>query len=103
MLTYSEAVELVREQILPRWDADGEFHVSSSGFEDDEAFMVPWGAREWLVDGDRSFMLLSGSMTFVDKETYEVADRFAVEMLDRVDKMTAVDVTQIDEDAPIPE
>jgi len=103
MLTYGQAVELVREDVAPRWDAHGSLYVAPNGFESDSEFLVPVGAREWLVGNDAAFALISDTAVFVNKQTGLIITRSVHEHLDLIDSMRAVDVSQIDVDAPVPE
>lgn len=38
------------------WDQEGKFMVETYGWEDDEHFNVVIGSREWLRDGNPSFI-----------------------------------------------
>lgn len=87
--TYQAAHEAVEREIGPLWgDTPGTFHVAAEGFEDADAYMVPWGAREWLVDGDTGFILLNGAVTFVDKMSGFVSIDTMVTNLQRIERMT---------------
>lgn len=87
--TYQAARAAVEREIGPLWgDTPGTFHVAADGFEDADAYMVPWGAREWLVDGDRAFILLNGAVTFVDKVTGFVQIDTMSTNTERVERMT---------------
>lgn len=89
--TYAEARDAVTAELAPLWgETRGTFYVAPEGFEDDTSFFVPWGAREWLVDGDPSFILLNGAATFVDKVTGFVSMTLYVEEAERIDRMSPV-------------
>lgn len=89
--TYAEARDAVDRELAPLWgDTRGTFYVAPEGYEDDTSFFVPWGAREWLVDGDPSFVLLNGAATFVDKVTGFVSMTLYVEEAARIDRMSPV-------------
>lgn len=89
--TYADAMSVVRAEIAPLWgDTRGTFYVSPNGYEDATSYFVPWGAREYLVDGDRSFVLLNGSATFVDKITGFVEVTTYIAELDRIDAMKEI-------------
>jgi len=78
---------------IARWGiTGGEPAVSPNGFEDGEDFLVVWGAREYIVDGDNNFILLNGTVTFVNRETGLIRDELMVEQFAKVDGMTPVSV-----------
>lgn len=89
--TYDEAREAVTREIAPLWgDTRGTLYVAPSGFEDRLGYFVPWGAREWMVDGDENFILLNNAATFVDKVTGFVEITTLSTVLDRVDAMSPI-------------
>jgi hypothetical protein len=91
--TYADAMGVVRAEIAPLWgDTRGTFYVSPDGYEDATSYFVPWGAREWLVDHDPSYILLNGSATFVDKITGFVEVTTYIAEIDRIEAMEAVTV-----------
>lgn len=86
--TYEVARDLVRIDLASAWEDDsGALYVAEQGSEDDEAYFVPWGAREWLVDKDPSYILMTGVSTFVVKETGEIQHLPAMATLYRIAKM----------------
>lgn len=86
--TYAEARAIVDRELRPQWgDTAGTFYVDEQGFEDDTSYFVPWGAREWLVENDPSYVLINGAATFVDKATGAVVLEPMVACLERVDRM----------------
>lgn len=89
--TYAEAREVVEQEIAPLWgDTPGTFYVADEGYEDATSYFVPWGAREWIVDGDPEFVLLNNAATFVDKTTgFVEMTNYSVER-ERIDAMTPV-------------
>lgn len=68
MISYKEAIEVVTKELQPKWEF-GTFYVEPKGYENDEIFMVPYGAREFLVDDDDEFMVTDYPVAFVNKET----------------------------------
>lgn len=87
--TYQAARDAVAAELGPLWgETPGTFYVADEGFEDADSYMVPWGAREWLVDDDPAFVLLNGAVTFVDKASGFVSLDTMVTNLARVDRMT---------------
>ena len=89
--TYDEARAAVERELAPLWgDTRGTFYVAPEGYEDATSFFVPWGAREWLVDGDPSYVLLNGAATFVDKVTGFVEMTTAASEMPRIQAMSPV-------------
>jgi hypothetical protein len=88
---FSDAVAAVYALRQQNWRGTiGTLHVSTNGLEDDDDFLVVWGAREWLVEGNPSYELLNNTATLVSKETGEVRDVPATSIFDKVDGMTPV-------------
>lgn len=71
MISYKEATEIVTKELQPKWEF-GTFYVEPKGYENDEIFMVPYGAKEFLVDDDDEFMVTDYPVAFVNKETGEL-------------------------------
>lgn len=88
---YEAARAAVDAAKRPLWDGAGTFYVDTTGFENDRHYLVPWGAREWLVDGDEAHLLINGVWTLVNKITEEVVDVLAIESMALVDSMRPVD------------
>lgn len=89
MVTFAEAREAVAAVMARGWDT-GTLHVSRAGYEDASSFLVVYGAREALEDGDPAFLLVGAPAAFVDKATGVVSlvDRLSASA--RIDKMTPV-------------
>lgn len=92
-MNYAEARAAVAETLGPRWDAPGTFYAAVSGFEDARGYLVPCGAREWLVDRDRAFLVLDDRIVFVDKTTGDITESSYMLEMDRVDRMRPVTTT----------
>ncbi|MFV0374578.1 hypothetical protein [Microbacterium sp.] len=89
--SYEAARTAVAVELGPLWgDTPGTFHVAEDGLEDSEGYLVPWGAREWLVDGDPAFTVLGGAITFVDKATGRVRVGIRVNHAKRIATMSPV-------------
>lgn len=71
MISYREATEIVTKELEPKWEF-GTFYVEPKGYENDEVFMVPYGAKEFLVDDDDEFMVTDSPVALVNKETGEL-------------------------------
>lgn len=92
-LTYADAVAAVRKVREKDWPGTpgGNLAVGGpDGMEDVLDYLVPWGARECLVDGDQTYLLCNGLVTFVDKRTGWVRDEMMPEQFAKVDLMTPV-------------
>lgn len=91
MRTFDEAREIVALQFGSLWGGtEGTFYVDTRGAEDDESYLVEWGAREWLVDRDLDFMLLNNLATFVVKATGAVVTEIYTTQIARIDLMRVV-------------
>ena len=91
MLTFAEARTTVDAAERPRWNpADGVFHVSSLGFETPDVYVVDWGARESVVDGDPDFLWMDAQLTLVDKHTAEITIVKSLDSFPLMDVMTPV-------------
>ena len=71
MISYKEAAQIVTKELGPKWEF-GTFYVESKGYETDEVFMVPYGAKEFLVDDDDDFIVTNSPVALVNKETGEL-------------------------------
>lgn len=76
------------------WPQDaGTLVVLPDGYEDDQAWHVVVGAREWLVDQDPDYVLLDAPAWLVSKSTGRLELATVVEVLDRLERMRPVSVT----------
>jgi hypothetical protein len=87
-ISFSQA----RAAVLARREIDwegtlGTLYVAPTGYADADDFLVEWGPREWLVDGDPSWVLLNNTATLVSRCTGEVRDEAASAVLDKLDRM----------------
>lgn len=90
-ISFAEAVDAVWEVRAADWAGTiGTLYVSPRGYQDDEDYLVEWGAREHLLEGLPGFVLLNGVSTFVNIETGTVHDEPTVENLERIKHMTPV-------------
>jgi len=90
-LTYEEAKAKVLAHIVARWGTTpGTPHVGDDGWEDDAGFLVPYGAREFLVDGDDDFSLFNDVSLIVNRYTTLVEVHNTSQILERINSMTAV-------------
>ena len=90
-LTYADAMAIVDANYRPLWGGSfGTFYVSPEGEEDDEAFLVPWGAREYLVDDDLNYLLINNTVTLVMKATGEIEQHNTPLIFDRLNAMRPV-------------
>lgn len=72
MITYAEAAELVFEALKEGWEY-GSLFVDPDGYENEELYLVPYGAREFLVEGDELFMIDGAPVALVNKFTSEIS------------------------------
>ena len=72
MITYAEAAELVFEALKDDWEY-GSLFVDPEGFENEELYLVPYGAREFLVEGDELFVIDGAPVALVNKFTSEIS------------------------------
>lgn len=92
-LTFEEARAAAIEARAPIWEDDdtpGTYMVADYGYEDDEAFLVFEGAKEYLEDGDADFVVWDAPAVFVDKESGTVIESSFLNVIDRVHAMTPV-------------
>jgi hypothetical protein len=91
MITFAEAVTSAREYVEARWGATwGTPHVLNKGYQDDDDYLIVWGTREYLVDGDLHSLLFNNTSIFVSRRTGEIREETTTEMFDKIDKMTRV-------------
>ena len=72
MITYAEAAELVFEALKDDWEC-GSLFVDPEGFENEELYLVPYGAREFLIEGDELFEIEGAPVALVNKFTSEIS------------------------------
>ena len=78
-VTYEQARELVRQRFEPGWN-HGTFCLDDREIgENDDFYVFNVGAREFIVDGDRSFAILGG-VTVVLKENGQIDARPSAEI-----------------------
>lgn len=73
----------------PRWTLPGTFTVLPTGYEDEAAWLVVVGAREWLVDGQADLMEWDAPAILVDKITGRIDRLTVIEHLPRLSAMWA--------------
>jgi hypothetical protein len=66
--------------------------VPKEGSEDDRAFLVTCGAREWLIDRDRAYINTDTDLALVDKRSGDVQLITYLDQPDRIDAMSDVSV-----------
>lgn len=67
-MTADEVRQLVAEAVAPTWTGRGEFAIAQV-MQDDAAWAVSFGNREWIEDDDPRFMLLDPPLALVNKST----------------------------------
>lgn len=68
-VTFERARRTVHAALRGTWPASaGTFIVAPWGFEDADSYLVVYGAREWLIDGDHDLAVLDAPVAFVSKE-----------------------------------
>lgn len=65
-MTSDEVREIVMEAIAPTWTGRGEFAIAQV-LQDDEAWAVSFGNREWIEGDDVRFMLLDPPLVLISK------------------------------------
>ena len=66
-LSYEEAREIVLREVAPNWGL-GTFCLDDREItEDDEVYVFTVGAREYIVDGDESYLTVGGALPVVHK------------------------------------
>lgn len=63
--------QIVTEVIASTWTGRGEFAIAQV-MQDDAAWAVSFGNREWIEDDDVRYMLLDPPLVLIDKETSAV-------------------------------
>lgn len=85
-LTFSEARDAAMAYIAAlRGDSDQV--VAAEGFQDADAYLFPWGHRQWIEEGDHNFMEVGPGPLLVDKRTGDVRMVVMLEEMDRVNAM----------------
>lgn len=89
------AARLLTEALAPEWAEDnpdrpfGTLFVAPYGDEDATHYVIPYGAREWLVDGDEDFpVAMDQPAAFVSKTTGAVSFLSVIANLERLGAMT---------------
>ena len=92
MLTFQQAREAVALHIVPRWPGleAGRPFVADWGSQDETHWEVIAGAKEYLVDGDQSFVMMDLPVFLVDKRTGDVEEVPFLEALGRLERMEPV-------------
>lgn len=83
MINFEQARPIVAANLLPTWDPiQGEFYVAQWGWESPEFWVLPTGAKEWLVDEDENFRIDNDALYLVNKKTGEYLETSAQENLE---------------------
>ncbi len=88
MLTPKEAEQRLREHFLiepPQ--LRGTLYFPGGWAEDDDDYLLEWGAREFLVEGRESFGRWDNIAYFVNKQTGEVRKAHFNASFDKIDNM----------------
>jgi hypothetical protein len=89
MISYIEATAIVARELADSWEP-GTFYVDPEGFENNELFMVPYGAREWLVNEDDTFLVMDSPIALVNKETGELDLVVYLENQELIESLTTI-------------
>jgi hypothetical protein len=89
---FSEAQSRVRLAEEARWEAEefGEFWIAPYGAENATHWLVIYGAREALVDGDPMFSRIDAPITLVSKATGAISHLPYMANMAVLDAMTDV-------------
>ena len=69
-MRYAEARRIALEEVKKTWGiGTGDPYAAREGWEDRDTFAVPVNSREYLVNGDKRFMVLDAPIVLVDKDT----------------------------------
>lgn len=90
MFTFDQACEIVRQKYVDPLKDDDIVVDDEKGLEDSRDFLVDWGHRRWIEDGDDAFMLVDNTVTFVDKRTGVARQETASENIGRIAHMNTV-------------
>lgn len=93
MISFEDAREIVRAALLPEWsDPEGTFFVADWGSENEQYYCLAVGAREYLVDNDRSYFIVDNTLNLVEKSTGKYLTVPASENLDLMASLTPIGV-----------
>jgi hypothetical protein len=93
MITYAEALEAVELLVGFDWQEAGTFYADPAGYEDAKGYLVPIGAREWLVERKRDFIVHDDRVIFVAKDDGEITESSYMLEMARIDRMRPVKTT----------
>lgn len=88
--SFAQAREIALEYLRATWGGPGTPWTSQLGLEDDEGYLVQYGAKEFLVDGDPAFQIMESSCLLVDRHVGLVEHQNVNVIFDRIDAMTRV-------------
>lgn len=90
-ITYEQAQAKVLEYVKANWGFPfGTPHVGDDGWEDHDGYLVPYGAKEFLVDEDLAYGILNDMCLIVNKHTGLIEEHNVSLILDRINAMTPV-------------
>jgi hypothetical protein len=90
-ISFADAVHTVQTRLLATWGGTyGTPYAAPTGLRDADDYLVSWGAREWLVEGNADYMLMNGVVTFVSIETGEPRDELMILNFEKVAGMSAI-------------
>lgn len=95
MMTFTEAREKVERLRGAQWireEQRGVFYVLPTGAEDADAYMLTYGAEEWLVDDDLNYARVDSGGVLVLKKSGDLVNVQYLDDPDRFDAMTSVSV-----------
>ena len=91
MITFEQARDRALTAIIANWgDRNATPDGAEQGWEDQDWYLVEYGTREHLVDGDMNFMLLTNLSMFVHKQTGIIETYTTNTIFERLNKMTPV-------------
>lgn len=91
MVSFADARRIAAELLAPSWPEQlGSFYVSEDGYEDADAYLMTYGAREWLVGRDERFMDWDTPAVFVRKNDGTLISMPRISCLDITTAMTPV-------------
>ena len=91
MITFEQARDRLLTELVMIWGENkGTPYVSDQGLEDSDWYQIGFGAREYLVDGNDEFMLITNLVAFINKDTGIIESFMTPQVFDRLDKMTPV-------------
>lgn len=91
MLTFHEAREVVKKAEGGLWaDKHGTFYVSDEGFQDKKHYLVVFGAEEWLIDQDPSYMEMDADIALVSRKDGKLTIATYLDDPDRFDAMRPI-------------